>query len=316
MRAKGGKGAGVLQQVFALVEQLRRVHRAGAQEYVTGRDGSGFSWFRRLAVGAVAKDQLVVVHDELLAIVLDGGHLRHGADVAAAVLVLGTRQVVEIERVLRLVVASSPAASAHIAGVLDSSEAVRSTEIHCQRCAKPGIGWIGRPLQLQGLGEPLRDRHGAQHVSDEIKIGAQRVPGVLRRPATLEHLIRGPEVDIRVDQRAAAVAGGLYREGAAEIPHVVNAVILAPQPPRKIRRRGEALLALADGGEQFVSRIRRKISRPVAATPFQHADIETCFDETTGGHGAGESGSDDDGVELLRDACSAPLPQSFERSSG
>jgi hypothetical protein len=262
-------------------EELGGVHRTSADEDLRGVDGA-----RHAAVPMIA-----VRHDVAVALAAAGArdvphlalraHLRAGA--------LGQREVVEIERVLRVNVAADVALAAVDAPRLGDAELV-GRDLARRRVQVDGdvrvTELLGAPQLLRHLlhqqrlgGDHLAvgDGFHVEHVAHEIVVRVERLPGVALRPGAREHVGRRPEVDVGVDERAPAVPRGLDDLDLLHRLHVEEPLLACPEPPV-----GEAVEAA-----------RERASR-VAPSALQDGDVDSRLRQATRGHRAAEARPDHD----------------------
>ncbi len=265
-------------------EEARRVNRAGADEDA-------------LCAKRSAATADVIVADDRPAVLarIEVEDLALG-DRARAVL-LRRGEVGEIERVLGRFRAAARAGAAGRTGLLLHPVEVRASRISDRERRLKG-GPLASELrhrfhELVGLGNPpqsIRLVQGGdfEHVRGEVVERLEAGPLlVFIRPGTVEDGRRWSEVNVRVNERAASVAGGLHADDLLKVQDVPEPLIGLPDPAAEVRQER------AFGGE------RRKVFRPVATTALEDENVEAGLREAAGGHGAAETAADDDDIAGL-----------------
>jgi hypothetical protein len=153
----------------------------------------------------------------------------------------GEGEVVEVERVLRADVAADVALAAVGAGASGNAEPIVSSvdvrvgEGDREVGPEQGVGPaepVRGPLHPQGLRRQGagawvgRHRAHGEHVRGQVVVRVEERSPVRHGPGLFEYLRGRADRDVGVDQRAAAVAGGLDAEHVAVRADVVEAVLL------------------------------------------------------------------------------------------
>ena len=291
--------------VAAAQQQLGAADRAGGQDHPRrgGAAGTALAALEAVEVHAVAAAFSRVGSGRQR---FDLHHQVQRADLGA--LLLGHRQVVEIQRVLGLDLAADVAVAAVHAGALHHAVLVferLAVAVGAGRCAlgvEVGVEADGQrqlveavaPAQLLGafLHQPVAggelvvgDGGQIHHLRHAVVVGLERGVGQALRPLLVEDLGLGFDRDIGVDQRATAhaSAGGHPHvgEGAQVGPAVaVLRLVLVPEP-----------------GVVGVARVG--FGRPAPAA-LEHQHLHAGLGQPAGRDGAAETAADDDRVVVKR----------------
>ena len=307
-----------------LQQQVRRAHRAGRQDQAVAGDRVALE---RARVGLDALRGRVV--DDVLQLVAatlarrERAHLVARADVGARV--PGGRDVRVVQRVLRAVVAADVALGDVLAG--QAGRAVDVRPILADRLAdRHRVAVVGerhgevdeapvvaellcrvakRPRLARQVGRQLVDRvlldvhHALDAVVVRVEVGARDGPvlvAVLPRAVAglLAHepLLVLAQQDVGVDQRAAAQTARADRVDVLEAPHVEHAVKpLAGVPELRLHPQRRA---------------REGVRREWLAA-LEQAHAVPGLGQAVRRHRSAESGSHDDGIEMLW-GCGQRLP--------
>ena len=273
--------------VLRAEEEVRRVHRAGAEEHAPGPHRG------LLVAGSV----IVVRHGVgvVSVVAADVQDLRERPDVGAEL--LGHGQVVQVERVLGVELAAGDALPAHHASVeVDGQRRQEEPGLASERARRAlhrhHLRQWGRHESLGD--ERRRDRPDPEHGGDDVVVRVERPAGVDRGPAVRVRTVsrggreRGlgrTKVHVGVAERAPAISRHLDGERALEVLHVPEPVIERPRPSGGVRQ-----VVGPCGGP-------REVAPVVATAALQDADVLPGLGETAGGHGTAEAGADDDGIE-------------------
>jgi hypothetical protein len=235
--------------------------------------------------------------------------LRQGPDVGerlsrTALGVFDDSEIVEIQRVLGPGTTAEPALPAHVALALIAAPRIcsRCIEPHGERRAKPVAGapeFIGRPLELLGLGDALRHLMDVKHAGGEVVEAIEVLPLVDPGPPSFEDFRRRAQMDVGVDQRAPAIAGSLHGNDVVQIAEIVEALVDRPEPARQIRRLLVVGQAAIDALKTVALRIYRKIVRLEFPTTFEHADSLSGLHKARCGDSTGKPGADHNRIEYL-----------------
>ena len=202
---------------------------------------------------------------------------------------LGARDVRDVDRVLRHPRAADVAAAEVVAALLeDAAERVVAVgaEVHGDR---QRVRLVSGAARHRLEGGDLRQRRGRarRRLRVERRLGAGVVRVELprvdrRRPGgVVEDLVGGAQLDVGVDERAAAHARAGDDGDVAHDPHVEHPARVVARMKQRMRELGEPVGVVA-GGE--------------APAALEHADAPAPLGEPAGGDAASEAGADDDRV--------------------
>jgi hypothetical protein len=168
-----------------------------------------------------------------------------GAQTDSCTTLLGNRQIVVVQGVLRADVAPDVALSHELtaplrhaesvplarAGVVEGDREIRVKE--AVALAKRVGGHCHEPCLRRQLTRPRIRRHrpDVEHVRGKVVVRVEHLARVRLRPRVIEHIRGRPHRHVGVHQGATAVAGRLHRQDVVEWLDVVQAVLTHPQPP-------------------------------------------------------------------------------------
>ena len=124
-----------------------------------------------------------------------------------------------------------------------------------------------------------RDGRDVEHVGDEIVVRIERGAAVAGRPSALEEIGGRAQMNVGVDERAAAPSGSLHDRHLAAGPHVEQALADRPLP-----------------SVGWVVPVARELAAPVAPPALQNRNIESSLRQTASGDCAPEAAADNDRV--------------------
>src|SRR6266545_4488322 len=282
-RRKVWQGA---ELVAAAQQQFGRAERAGADEHVPGRHLALDSLTAGAGVAVLAQADLVPV--------ARSGNVngfREGAD--SRTVLLGERQIVQVQGVLGALVAADIALAGERAGALGDPKLVRPVvlEPHRQVGVEEAVGMpqqTGRIGHQPRLGWQLagswisRHRPDVEHVRDQVVIRLQQRAAVRLGPGLGKDLLGRAHGHVGVDQRPAAVPRSPHRQDVVERLRVVQAVVAQPQP------------AIVEAVE-----VAGETPRRPPPAPFDDRDVHSRLREPAHRHRAAEAAADDQGFELV-----------------
>src|SRR5438309_1005809 len=137
--------------------------------------------------------------------------------------VLADLEIVEIERILRVIVTADIAFATESASFLEGAKFIemrffRLAEIYCDIWEAELLRAPHRfchPFHQSAFGRdsPIgrsSNRLDIQHVGGKIIVGIKHHAVISRRPSPIKDLVRGPQVHIRVDEGTASQPRSLY----------------------------------------------------------------------------------------------------------
>ena len=281
------------RHVAAAKQQVGRPERARGEHDDARRIGHGHE---PAGLDPVGPDAIEVP------LALDGTDHVERPDLGAVV--LGPRQVVEVERVAGedgaadvalpevdagplldpLGIGEAPRPGRVEPGIRDRVPARVEVDRELERTEPVGLAGRGRRLVHQRRpGRPLPARHGldVHHPADRRVVRRELLVGDLRRPARLERVGCRLDADVRVDERSAADRRSLGDRHRAEDPEVDPAVLA---------------LRMAVVPAPRVARLAREVGRGPAPAALEHEHAVAGLREAARGHRPAEPGADDDRV--------------------